>query len=185
MRLRTQALLLAALAAVPGWSQDFSLTSTTFAQVWKEDIPGFEKRNFVPFTQFLAIDATNLYRDEFSLHLFGWGRADLQDASLPEEKKNSGDLAYGYVTYRFKEGNAEVKAGRFTVNQGVAIEQVDGAAIRADLRGGFTFSAFGGRPVWYKTAPRRRRTSTSPPTRTTPASRWASTSAWRPTRPST
>ncbi len=150
MMLRTRAWLLAALAAAPGWSQDFSLTSTTFAQMWKQDTPGFDKANFVPVTQFLALDATNLYRDEISLHLFGWGRADLADASLPRDKKSDGDLAYGYISYRFKEANAEIKAGRFTVNQGVAIEQVDGVSLSADLRNGFTVSAFGGRPVLYK-----------------------------------
>lgn len=150
MRPRTQAVLLAALAAMPGWSQDFSLTSTTFAQVWKQDAPGFEKSSFAPATQFLGLDVTNLYRDGISLHLFGWGRADLGDASLPGGRKSDGDLAYGYLSYRFKEANAEIKAGRFTVNQGVAIEQVDGVSLSADLRNGFTLSAFGGRPVLYK-----------------------------------
>ncbi len=150
MKLRTHALLAAALVSAPGWSQDFSLTSTTIAQMWKQDAPGFDKATFTPATQYLGIDVTNLYRDEISLHLFGWGRADLGDASMPNGSKSSGELTYGYVSYRFKEANAEIKAGRFTVNQGVAIEQVDGASFRADLVGGFTVSAFGGRPVLYK-----------------------------------
>jgi len=45
--------------------------------------------------------------------------------------------------------NAQLKAGRFTVNQGVGNEQVDGVSARTDLRGGFTVSAFAGAPVVY------------------------------------
>lgn len=150
MKLSTQAVLIAALASTTGWSQDFSLYSTTIAQMWKQDAPGFDKATFAPATQFLGLDVTNVGRDGLSLHLFGWGRADLADQSLPESK-TSGELTYGYVRYRFQQANAELKAGRFTVNQGVAIEQVDGVSAQADLRGGFTISAFGGRPVLYKT----------------------------------
>jgi hypothetical protein len=40
------------------------------------------------------------------------------------------------------------------VNQGVAIEQVDGGSFRADLINGFTISAFGGVPVSYSTIDR-------------------------------
>jgi hypothetical protein len=96
------------------------------------------------------VDATGLGTDALSLHLFGWGRTDLADQSRIEGK-SMGELSYGYLKYRAPEGNLEALAGRFTVNQGVAIEQVDGASVRADLIGGFTFSAFGGKPVLYKT----------------------------------
>jgi len=151
VKLRTHAVLMAALASIPGWSQDFSLYSTTIAQMWKQDAPGFDKSTFTPATQFLGIDVNGIGKENLSLHLFGWGRTDLGDASLPDGKKTSGELTYGFVQYRFQQANAEIKAGRFTVNQGVAIEQVDGVSARADLKGGFTISAFGGRPVLYKT----------------------------------
>lgn len=150
MKFRTRAFLVAALASTAGWSQEFSVTSTTLAQLWKQEIPGFDKATFAPATQFLGIDATGLGDESLSLHLYGWGRTDLKDQSA-YGGKSGGELTYGFVRYRFKQANAEIQAGRFAVHQGVAVEQVDGVSARADLRGGFTISAFGGRPVWFKT----------------------------------
>jgi hypothetical protein len=89
--------------------------------------------------------------DNLSLHLFGWGRADLSDASGPDGSKSGGYLNYGYMQYQFNQANAEVKAGRFTVNQGGGFEQVDGVSARTDLRGGFSVSGFVGKPVLYRT----------------------------------
>ena len=150
MKFRTNAVLLATLASASAWGQEVNVYGTTLAQLWKQEAAGFDKKTFAPATQFLGVDAVGLGSDNLSLHLFGWGRVDLADQSR-FEGKSGGDLTFGYVKYRAPEGNAEVQAGRFTVNQGVAVEQVDGAAARADLIGGFTISAFGGRPVLYKT----------------------------------
>jgi len=152
MKQRTQMLLLATLASATVWSQEVSVTSTTVAQYWKQEVPGFDKNTLAPATQFLGVDATNLGSEALSMHLYGWGMVDLADSSLLNGKKSDGYLTYGYLQYRFAQANAEVKAGRFTVNQGLAIEQVDGVSARTDLRGGFTFSVFGGRPVRYRTA---------------------------------
>ena len=149
MTLRTYGTLLATLVAATAWGQEVSVYGTTLAQVWKQDTPGFEKATYAPATQFLGIDANNLYKDGLSLHLFGWGRADMAN-STRQIGMPGGDLAYGYLRYRFNQANAELKAGRFTINQGVGIEQVDGISGRADLRGGFTVSFFGGKPVLYK-----------------------------------
>ena len=143
--------LLASLIAATGWSQDVNVYSTTIAQMWKQDTPGFDKSTYAPATQFLGIDATKLGNDAISLHLFGWGRVDLADASAPGGK-SGGDFSIGYVQYRFDQANAEVKAGRFAIYQGVGVEHVDGVSARTDLRGGFAISAFGGRPVRFKTA---------------------------------
>ncbi|MBK7292740.1 MAG: hypothetical protein IPI84_02840 [Holophagaceae bacterium] len=112
---------------------------------------GFDKATYTPATQYLGIDANKLGSDNLSLHLFGWGRTDLSDSSNLDGSKTSGYLNYGYLQYRFNQANAEIKAGRFTVNQSTGFEQVDGVSLRTDLRGGFTVSAFGGRPVLYKT----------------------------------
>lgn len=150
MKRATPVFLLTALTATTGWGQNVTVTSTTIAQMWTQEIPGFEKQTFAPATQFLGIDAGRVAMDGLSLHLFGWGRVDLRDQSN-FDGKSGGDLTYGYLKYRFAKANAELKAGRFMVNQGVGLEQVDGVSARADLRGGFTVSAFAGRPVLYKT----------------------------------
>lgn len=143
--------LLATLVSAAGWAQEVNVYSTTMAQVWKQETPGFDKATYAPATQFLGIDATQLGSDALSLHLYGWGMTDLADQSSAIGK-SGGYLTYGYLQYRFPQANAEIKAGRFMVTQGGGIEQVDGVSARADLRGGFTISAFGGRPVRFTSA---------------------------------
>lgn len=150
IKFRANAVLLAAITSASAWGQDVNVYGTTLFQLWKQDTPGFNTSTFDPATQFLGVDVTNLGTDTLSLHLYGWGRTDLADQSRTE-KKSGGELTYGYLKYRAPEGNLEAQAGRFAVNQGVAIEQVDGASMRADLIGGFTLSAFGGVPVSYRT----------------------------------
>lgn len=148
MRRRTSVGLLSVLLSAGAWGQDVSVYGTTMAQMWKAETPGFDKATYAPATQYLGIDATNIVMDRLSLHLFGWGRADLADQSA-YGGKTGGDLAYGYLEYRFPTANAEIKAGRFSINSGSGIEQVNGVSARADLKGGFTVSAFGGQPVLY------------------------------------
>lgn len=153
MRRRSSVALLATLIAATAAAQDVSVTSTSIAQVWKGETPGGETSTYAPFTQFLGIDATKLKYDGLSLHIFGWGRADLSDQSryYPDEKKADGELTYGYVRYRFAQANAEVKAGRFAAYDTGSAEQVDGVSARTDLANGFTVSGFFGKPVLYKT----------------------------------
>lgn len=155
MKQRTNVALLTALVAATGWSQDVSVTSTTIAQVWKQDTPGFDKRTMAPATQFLGIDATKLGDEALSLHLFGWGQVDLADSSDPSDpdRKSRGNFSIGYLQYRFAQANAELKAGRFAISQGGGVEHVDGVSARTDLRGGFAVSAFAGRPVRFRTNP--------------------------------
>jgi hypothetical protein len=142
--------VLATLVSASAWAQEVSVYSTTLAQTWKQDT-GVDKTTYTPATQFLGIDATKLGSDALSLHLFGWGMTDLGEQSSPGGK-SGGYLTYGYLQYQFPQANAEIVAGRFMVNQGGAIEHVDGVSARADLRGGFTISAFGGRPVRFTSA---------------------------------
>ena len=150
MKRHTYVAVLATLMSASAWGQEVSLYGTTMAQMWKSENPGFNKATYTPATQFLGIDATKLGTDNLSLHLFGWGRTDLSDASNFDGTKSAGYLNYGYLQYQFSKANAEIKAGRFTVNQSTGFEQVDGVSARTDLRGGFTLSGFAGKPVIYK-----------------------------------
>ena len=149
MKHTTQVALLATLMAATASAQDVTVTSTTLAQDWKQDTPGFTKASLAPITEFLAIDASKLGSEKLSMHLYGWGMKDMQDQSAIGGK-SAGNLTYGYLQYSFDRANAELKAGRFTVNQGVGNEQVDGVSARTDLKGGFYVSAFGGTPVVFK-----------------------------------
>jgi hypothetical protein len=146
---RSRTVLLTLLAAATAGAQDVSVTSTTLAQMWKQDTPGFSKASYLPATEFLGIDASRVGTDALSLHFFGWGTTDLQDASSLGGK-NRGNLTYGYAQYDFAQANAQIKAGRFSINQGVGMEVVDGIAARTDLKHGFYVSGFFGAPVVFK-----------------------------------
>jgi len=142
--------LFATLVAGTGWSQDVAVSTTSIAQTWKQDTPGMSKGTFTPVTEFVGVDVAKISGQEaLSFHMYGWGFADLADQSSLYGK-HTGDLTYGYLQYNFTQANAELKAGRFTVNQGVGNEQVDGVSGRTDLRHDFTVSGFLGRPVVYK-----------------------------------
>ncbi|MBC7964142.1 MAG: hypothetical protein H7Y05_14510, partial [Steroidobacteraceae bacterium] len=100
------ALPLAAAAA------DVSVDSSTILRIESRDIRGADKETLLPATQFLGLDVDKLADGNLSLHLYGWGRADLGDKSYNNESID-GSLTYGYLQYRFKEANADVRAGRF------------------------------------------------------------------------
>ena len=157
MKRHTYVALLATLLSATAWGQEVSLYGTTMAEIWKQNIPGSEQATYTAATQYLGIDATKLGSDNLSLHLFGWGVKDFGDSSptiyngSPNGSYSGGYLSFGYLQYRFDQANAEIKAGRFAINQGTGFEQVDGVSARTDLRGGFSISAFGGRPVLYHT----------------------------------
>lgn len=140
--------LLAALLAAPAPAAEVEAYGTTLARYWNQNYPDLSKNRYVPLTQFVGIDATGLGDTPWSLHLFGWGKTDLADASSPGGK-GDGDLTYGYLQYRAPRANGEFKLGRFAATGAAGLELVDGLSARADLRGGFTVSFFGGKPVVY------------------------------------
>lgn len=142
-------LLPVAFLSLHAWGQEVSFNSSTLLQYWRQGTPGFETSTYSPATQFLEVDATGLGQEAISFHFYGWGRSDLAEQTRVTGK-NTSDMVYGYVSYRAPKGNLEAQVGRIAVNQGVAIEQVDGGTFRADLIGGFTFSAFAGVPVHYR-----------------------------------
>jgi hypothetical protein len=151
MKRHTYVALLATLMSASAWGQEVSLYGTTMAQMWKGEVAGVGKESFTPATQFLGIDASKLGSENLSLHLFGWGKTDLSNATTFDGTKSAGYLNTAYLQYQFSQANAEIKAGRFTINQTTGWEQVDGVSARTDLKGGFAISAFAGRPVLYKT----------------------------------
>ena len=158
MKSRSNAVLLSTLASVcacsqDAWGQDINVYGTTLIQNMEQDLPGFGTTTYRPATQFLGVDATGLGTEGLSLHLYGWGRRDLEDQSR-FEGKSMGELTYGYLQYRAPVANVMAQLGRITVIQGTGTERLDGGFAQVDLRGGFTFSAFGGAPVDYRTLDR-------------------------------
>ena len=56
-------------------------------------------------------------------------------------------LPNGYLQYRFNQANANIRAGRIFIHEGIANEHIDGVSARTDLPMGFGLSAFGGATV--------------------------------------
>jgi hypothetical protein len=130
------------------WSADLGVNGTTIVRIEEQGSPGTGKSRIVPGTQFLGIDAAGLADGNLSLHFNGWGRHDFDETSAGAHK-NDGELTYGYLRYRFPKANGELKAGRLFITEGVAFEQLDGLAARADLAGNLTLSVYGGAPVRF------------------------------------
>ena len=98
-----------------------------------------------PLYEYLNIRTDNLGTDAVSFTAGGWYRYYLQSTDF--DKKDTGDLQYAYLTIRKPSSNASLNIGRVLVNEGAISSQLDGAAARTDLRGGFTVGAFGGVPL--------------------------------------
>jgi hypothetical protein len=136
------------LLALPGAavSAEISVDATSIIRFEQRADQGVSKKDIVPATQFLGLDANKLGDGNLSLHLYGWGRADLADKSYNNDQFD-GNLTYGYLQYRFKDANANIRAGRFFVHEGIVNEQIDGVSFRTDLPLGFGFSGFAGANV--------------------------------------
>src|SRR6185369_4981931 len=128
-------LSLALVSVIPSLAcaADLELSSNTFFRFEQRAVPGFASETVVPATQFLRADVDKIADGNLSLHLYGWERLDLADRSR-NGGKSDGDFEYGYLDYRFPTANAEIKAGRFMVREGVAVENIDGVSARADLK---------------------------------------------------
>lgn len=136
------------LLSLPGASlaADIAIDSTTMVRFSQRDVSGAGKQDIAPATQFLGLDAKGLANGNLSLHIHGWGRVDLGETSYGDSK-SAGDLSYGYLRYRFDKTDADIRAGRFFVREGIVNEQVDGISARTSLPFGFGISAFGGATV--------------------------------------
>ena len=128
---------------------DISVDSTSILRFERRDIASGAKQTLLPATQFLGLDVDKLADGNLSLHFSGWGRYDLDDKSFNNDKLG-GSFTYGYLQYRCKYSNADMRAGRFFVHEGIVNEQVDGVSVHTDLPLGFGFSAFGGATVHTK-----------------------------------
>lgn len=138
----------ASLAATPFGvlAADITVDSSTLVGIGKRDVSGGSNETLAPATQFLGLTADKLADGNLSLHLYGWGRADLADNSF-NNNSSDGSLTYGYLQYRFSQASANIRAGRHFIHEGIVNEQVDGISLRTDLPMGFGLSAFGGATV--------------------------------------
>src|SRR5690349_24877151 len=100
---------------------DAVVSSTTLFRFEQRAFPGFSKQTVVPATEYLGADMEKLGDGNLSFHLYGWGRVDLADRST-SDGTTDGSLASGYLRYSFRTANSDVKAVRFFVREGAAVE---------------------------------------------------------------
>lgn len=139
------AVSLLGLPALVG-AAETSVDSTTILRIEQSD-NGSQKDTLLPATEFLSLDATRLADGNLSFHFYGWGRADLAEKSFVDTGRTAGSLTYGYLQYRFKQANADIRLGRQLIHDGINNEQIDGLSMHSDLPYGFGISAFGGANV--------------------------------------
>jgi hypothetical protein len=124
---------------------DLSVSSKTYLRYYERELAGGNKDTFAPVNEYLSADATNLGGMPLAFHFYGWGRLDLSDPS--GSGKESGDLGSAYMEYLHPQGNAQMKLGRFFLTEGVAMETLDGAFVKATTPIGLGVSLYGGSPV--------------------------------------
>jgi hypothetical protein len=125
---------------------DFSGQSRTYA-LSRETVDGTK---LLPFFEYLDFRADDVTVNDLSFHFGGWLGYESKEEIFGS--KSTGDLQYGYLSYRPKQSNARVDLGRFIVSEGAAVAQLDGLHARTDLLGGFNAAVFGGIPVLASTS---------------------------------
>lgn len=135
--------------ASTAFAADLYVESTTMMRFFQDSRYGYTDKTYAPATQFLNVDLEKLADGNLSLHLSGWGRADLADKSFGDKRHDhtNGYLTYGYLQYDCPKHDARLRAGRLFVMEGIINEQVDGASLRTALPYGFGLSVFGGATV--------------------------------------
>ncbi len=120
---------------------DFSGQSRTYL-LSRETTAGTK---LMPLFEYLDFRADDVAMTDLSFHFGGWLGYERKEEVFGA--KSTGDLQYGYLSYRPKQSNARVDLGRTLVNEGAAMAQLDGLHARTDLLGGFNAAIFGGLPV--------------------------------------
>ena len=140
-------LILPAVPTGPATAADVTLSSKTYGLSFERQLAGGQKDSYAPLYEYLSADAANLGGKPFSLHFYGWGRADLGEQT--GTGKTSGEISSLYLEYRHPEGNAQGKLGRFFLTEGAAMDTIDGAFVKTTTPVGLGVSLYGGVPVEY------------------------------------
>jgi hypothetical protein len=140
-------LLLPLLFAGTALSADLSLSSKTYGLLYQREQAGGQKDRYAPLYEYLSADAANLGGQPIALHFYGWGRVDLSEPS--GSGRTSGEIGSLYMEYLHPQGNAQAKLGRFFLTEGVAMDTIDGAFVKATTPVGLGVSVYGGAPVEY------------------------------------
>jgi hypothetical protein len=126
---------------------DVTFSSKTYGLLYQREFPGGEKDRYAPLYEYFSADASNLGGQPIAFHFYGWGRADLAERSGSD--RTSGEIGSLYLEFLPPQGNAQAKLGRFFLTEGVAMDTIDGAFVKATSPVGLGVSLYGGVPVEY------------------------------------
>ena len=135
------ALLCLVLTASPAFAGALTGESTSYLR-YRETMDGSHQ---LPLYEYLDFKIDGLNSSGASFHFGGWGRIDFEDKTL--DKQFEGDIRYAYLSCMRYTANTTFKLGRIPVFEGIANEIIDGLFARTDLKAGFGYSVFIGRPV--------------------------------------
>jgi hypothetical protein len=134
--------------AKPAMASDYAISGASDT-ILRMGTTSTENKNIYPLYEYLRLSVISAVKDggTLSLHLGGWGRADLADKSSRDGGYADGDLQFGYLSYQGAKNNFVVNAGRQFVTEGVAAQLLDGLYTRSDLAAGFAAAVYAGAPV--------------------------------------
>ena len=124
-------------------------STTIFRLFQRNDLTGKDE-SVAPVYEYLQADIGQHNNKGLSLHLYGWGRTDL-DAGGYYRDDSTAELLYGYLEYALPANNLNLRLGRQQIVAGIANDSIDGLSLFADLGPNFSLSAYGGLPVAFGT----------------------------------
>lgn len=152
-RLLVYLLLCLVPALLPGraGAADVTIHSDTIFRFLQRDTLTTRDARVLPLYEYLQADFGRGNARGLSLHLYGWGRADLGNSDFYQEDA-TGQLLYGYLEYSRPFSNFNLRLGRQYVIAGLANDSIDGLSLFTDLGPYFALSLYGGLPVALDTA---------------------------------
>jgi len=122
------------------------IVSDTLFRAFQRDTQEQKDARVLPLYEYLQVDLAGMDDKGFSLHMYGWGRADLNDSRFYHDNPD-GELLYGYLQYRPPNYGLNLKLGRQHVFKGVINSSIDGLALESPVTPYFNIALYGGLPV--------------------------------------
>jgi hypothetical protein len=121
----------------------FNFSSQTTFRAFEGTTTEEADTTVLPLFEYLQLDYQEPEQGGWSVHGYGWVRADLADSTYFEEHSD-GELLYGYLAYAKPYSAFHLSLGRKQIFAGVTNATVDGMQLDIGLNGALTAMLFGG-----------------------------------------
>jgi hypothetical protein len=121
----------------------FNFSSQTTFRAFERTTTEDEDATVLPLFEYMQLDYEEPEQGGWSVHGYGWIRADLADSAYFEEHSD-GELLYGYLAYAKPYSAFQLALGRKQIFAGVTNATVDGLQLDMGLDGVLTAMLFGG-----------------------------------------